>query len=116
MKPEQNGISLHAKPSGTGCVECLATDGWWLHLRRCAQCGHIGCCDQSPNQHASKHHSSSHHPIIASFEPNETWFYDYRNGEYFEGPKLEPPRSHPASQPVPGPAGIVPPDWQSLLN
>jgi ubiquitin-hydrolase Zn-finger-containing protein len=53
----KKGINSLAKPSGTGCVECLATDGWWLHLRRCAECGHIGCCDTSPNQHASKHNA-----------------------------------------------------------
>jgi len=58
----KKGINSLAKPSGTGCVECLATDGWWLHLRRCAECGHIGCCDTSPNQHASKHNAVTGHP------------------------------------------------------
>ena len=116
MKSEREGINLNAKPSGTGCVECLATDGWWLHLRRCAECGHIGCCDSSPNQHASKHNATTSHPIINSFEPGEDWFYDYRTRKTFEGPKLESPRSHPANQPAPGPAGRVPSDWESLLN
>ena len=55
MKAQREGINALAKPSGTGCVECLATGTWWFHLRRCTQCGHIGCCDSSPNQHASKH-------------------------------------------------------------
>ena len=42
-------------PSGTGCVECLdREDGWWFHLRRCVECGHVGCCDASLGQHASK--------------------------------------------------------------
>jgi hypothetical protein len=116
MKSEREGINLDVKPSGTGCVECLATDSWWLHLRRCAECGHIGCCDSSPNQHASKHNASKGHPIINSFEPGEDWFYDYRTRKTFEGPKLPSPRSHPANQPAPGPAGRVPSDWQSLLN
>jgi hypothetical protein len=116
MKFDRSGISLTAKASGVGCLECLAAGGWWLHLRRCAECGHIGCCDTSPNQHASKHNASTNHPVIASFEPGEDWFYDYRDGEFFEGPSLEPPHSHPPSQPVPGPAGRVPLDWQSLLN
>jgi hypothetical protein len=70
-------IDLSIPPSGTGCVECLATGGWWFHLRRCVQCGHIGCCDQSPSQHTSKHAAAEHHPIIRSFEPDEDWFYDY---------------------------------------
>lgn len=116
MKPERSGIDLSAKPTGTGCVECSATDSWWFHLRRCAECGHIGCCDQSPNQHASKHNSATGHPVIASFEPGEHWFYDYRTNEFFEAPPLPAPHSHPSSQPVPGPAGRVPPNWESLLN
>jgi hypothetical protein len=86
MKSEREGINLNAKPSGSGCLECLATDGWWLHLRRCAECGHIGCCDSSPSQHASKHNATSGHPIINSFEPGEEWFYDYRTQKTFDGP------------------------------
>jgi hypothetical protein len=88
MKSERDGINPAAKPSGTGCVECLAQNGWWLHLRRCAECGHIGCCDTSPNQHASKHGAATGHPIITSFEPDERWFYDYRTEEFLTGPKL----------------------------
>ena len=93
MKSERDGINPVAKPSGTGCVECLASGRWWFHLRRCAQCGHVGCCDSSPNQHASKHHAATGHPIITSFEPGEHWFYDYRTEEFITGPKLPaPPR------------------------
>src|SRR5450631_2992347 len=69
MKSEQDGINLSAKPSGTGCVECLATDGWWLHLRRCAECGHIGCCDSSPSQHASKHNAATGHRSSTASSP-----------------------------------------------
>jgi Zn-finger in ubiquitin-hydrolases and other protein len=116
MGSDTDGIDPKAKPSGTGCVECSAADGWWLHLRRCAECGHIGCCDTSPSQHATKHRETAGHPVIASFEPGEGWLYDYRNGEFFEGPKLSPPHTHPPNQPVPGPAGRVPSNWQSLLN
>jgi hypothetical protein len=113
----RDGINLAAKPTGTGCVECLAKpDGWWLHLRRCAQCGHIGCCDTSPSQHATKHYQSTGHPVVTSFEPGERWFYDYRTGEFFAGPKLPPPHAHPSSQSVPGPAERVPPDWQTMLH
>ena len=103
-------------PSGTGCVECLATGGWWFHLRRCAECGHIGCCDTSPAQHATAHYKASGHPVIQSFEPGEDWFYDYDSDEGGSGPELAPPTSHPADQPVPGPAGAVPPDWRSHLH
>jgi hypothetical protein len=116
MKSEKDSINPASKPSGTGCVECSAMGGWWLHLRRCAECGHIGCCDTSPNQHASKHNTATGHPIITSFEPDERWFYDYRTGEFFAGPKLHAPHSHPLDQPVPGPAEAVPSNWQALLH
>ena len=103
-------------PSGDGCVECLATDGWWFHLRRCAGCGHIGCCDSSPSQHASAHAKATGHWIIRSFEPGEDWYYDYRSDEMGSGPPLAPPQHHPLSQPTPGPAGRVPHDWQRHLH
>jgi len=115
-KGTMRGVNPAAKPSGEGCVECLASAGWWLHLRRCAECGHIGCCDSSPNQHASKHAAMTGHSVIASFEPGEDWFYDYDRDEMLQGTELAPPRSHPEDQPVPGPAGRVPHNWQSLLH
>jgi uncharacterized UBP type Zn finger protein len=64
-------------PSSEGCKECLETGGEWVHLRLCLTCGHVGCCDNSPNQHASKHYHSTRHPIIRSFEPGENWGYCY---------------------------------------
>jgi hypothetical protein len=116
MAAGHRGIDPTSKPSGDGCVECLASGGWWFHLRRCAQCGHIGCCDSSPAQHASRHAKETGHPVIASFEPGETWFYDYEtDGEVF-GAQLAAPRWHPESQPVPGPTGKVPRDWESRLH
>ena len=112
----EGGIRADVAPLGTGCVECLGTDGWWVHLRRCAECGHIGCCDSSPRQHASAHARESAHPVVQSFEPGETWFWDYRAGAFVNGPLLAEPRSHPTSQPVPGPEGRVPADWQDHLH
>ena len=111
-----NVIDPTVAPSGPGCVECLAAGGWWLHLRRCAQCGHIGCCDTSPSQHASKHAAQSGHPIIRSFEPGEDWFWDFTTSAYAEGPELAPPVHHPLDQPVPGPEGVVPGDWRMHLH
>jgi hypothetical protein len=116
MNDISDGIDLDAVPSGTGCVECLATGGWWFHLRRCAKCGHIGCCDSSPNQHATAHFRETGHFIMTSFEPGEDWFWNYRKGEEFDGPKLAPPQSRPPEQPSPGPAGRVPADWEDHLN
>lgn len=103
-------------PSGTGCKECLESDGWWFHLRRCAACGHIGCCDASPSQHATAHFQETGHPYIRSFEPGEDWYYDYRTGDMLDGPPLAPPEEHPLDQPVPGPAGKVPADWTRQLH
>jgi hypothetical protein len=56
-----------------GCEDCLATGGQWLHLRICLACGHVGCCDDSPNRHATAHGHASGHPIIRSLEPGEAW-------------------------------------------
>jgi hypothetical protein len=103
-------------PSGPGCVECLAEDGWWFHLRRCASCGHVGCCDSSPSQHASRHAAAEQHPVVQSYEPGEDWFWDFAREEFLDGPALAAPHHHPLDQPVPGPAGRVPGGWQRLLK
>lgn len=110
------GINPEVAPSGTGCLECEAAEGWWFHLRRCAECGHIGCCDTSPSQHATAHAKASGHPFIQSFEPGEDWFFDFRTEEVLEGPVLAPPLDHPADQGVPGPADRVPDDWQDHVH
>ncbi len=110
------GIDPSVPPSGTGCADCEAVGGWWLHLRRCAECGRIGCCDSSPAQHASAHAAGSGHPIVRSFEPGESWFWSYPAEAYYDGPPLAPPEHHPEDQPVPGPAGRVPRDWQRHLH
>jgi hypothetical protein len=103
-------------PSGTGCVDCDAVDSWWLHLRRCAACGHVGCCDDSLNRHATAHATASGHPVIQSFEPGEDWFWSYPQNGFVTGARLADPQSHPLDQPVPGPAGRVPPDWEDRLG
>ena len=111
------GIDLSATPSGTGCAECDAAGGWWVHLRRCTQCGHIGCCDTSPAQHATAHYKATGHPVIRSFEPGEAWFWSFPDeGFYDSGPELADPQYHPEEQTVPGPAGRVPADWRSKIH
>jgi uncharacterized UBP type Zn finger protein len=62
-----------------GCEECLATGDEWVHLRLCKSCGHVGCCNDSKNKHATKHFLSSGHPIMQSFEPGEDWMYCFRD-------------------------------------
>jgi uncharacterized UBP type Zn finger protein len=68
---------LELPESVPGCEDCLATGGRWLHLRICLECGHVGCCDDSPNRHASAHAAASSHPIIRSLEPGERWSWCY---------------------------------------
>ena len=111
-----SAIDPTVPPSGAGCEECESAGGWWFHLRRCASCGHVGCCDSSPSQHASRHAEHAGHPVIASFEPGESWFYDYRTTGFVEGPPLAPPLHHPVEQTVPGPRDRVPADWQLHLH
>ncbi|MGA5323219.1 UBP-type zinc finger domain-containing protein [Streptomyces seoulensis] len=114
---EDSPIDPSVPPSGTGCVECEKAGSWWFHLRRCARCGHIGCCDDSLGKHATAHYRDTGHPVLRSFEPGEDWFWNYATKELYEsGPALAPPESHPADQPVPGPAGRVPADWTRLLS
>ncbi|GGV21395.1 UBP-type zinc finger domain-containing protein [Streptomyces griseoflavus] len=113
----EHAIDPSAPPTGTGCAECDAQDGWWFHLRRCASCGHIGCCDSSPGRHATAHFEATGHPLVRSYEPGEAWFWDYATDELYEsGPDLAPPVSHPADQPAPGPAGRVPANWTQTLR
>lgn len=104
---DTTGIDPTTPPSGTGCVECEEAGGWWVHLRRCAQCGHVGCCDSSPAQHATAHFTATGHPWMQSYEPGEDWFWNFRSQQTYDGPELAAPTSHPADQPAPGPAGRV---------
>jgi uncharacterized UBP type Zn finger protein len=60
-----------------GCAECLASGGRWVHLRLCLTCGHVGCCDSSPNRHATAHFHATTHPVVRSFEPGEDWRWCY---------------------------------------
>lgn len=64
-------------PSADGCEDCLKTGDSWVHLRLCETCGHVGCCDNSKNKHATKHFHQTTHPIIKSFEPGEDWGWCY---------------------------------------
>ena len=68
---------LTDRPNSAGCEECLAMGDTWVHLRLCRTCGHVGCCDDSKNKHATKHFRSTHHPIVTSLEPGEDWSWCY---------------------------------------
>jgi hypothetical protein len=66
-----------------GCQDCLTIGGTWVHLRMCQSCGRIGCCDSSPNRHATAHAGSSRHPIVRSAEPGEDWSWCYLDNVAF---------------------------------
>jgi uncharacterized UBP type Zn finger protein len=71
-------IDMNVTPSSTeGCSECLKTGSRWVHLRECMICGEVGCCDNSPNRHATAHFHATGHPIIRSIQPGEKWFWCY---------------------------------------
>lgn len=65
------------QPRTRGCEECEKTGDSWMHLRLCRSCGHVGCCDDSKNTHATRHYHATHHPIITSLEPGESWSWCY---------------------------------------
>ena len=71
-------------PSAKGCEDCLKMGDTWVHLRICLQCGHVGCCDQSKNKHATKHFQKTVHPIIQSFQPGESWKWCYVDRLFIE--------------------------------
>jgi hypothetical protein len=71
-------IAITALPDHiAGCEDCLRIGARWLHLRMCTSCGHIGCCDSSPNRHATAHANETGHPVIRSAEPGEDWLWCY---------------------------------------
>lgn len=88
-------IEIDATPVAEGCVECLAVGDRWVHLRRCVTCGHVGCCDQSPNRHATAHFETDAHPLIQSFEPGEDWCWCFADELFFEVEAKSPSPSHP---------------------
>ncbi len=79
-------------PSAPGCEECLKLGDTWVHLRLCRTCGHVGCCDQSKNRHATKHFQATAHPIIEGWDPPEGWGWCYVDEVGFDLGSLRNPR------------------------
>lgn len=61
----------------TVCQECIEEGTRWVALRRCLECGNVGCCDSSPRQHATRHFHETQHPVMQSAEPEEDWRWCY---------------------------------------
>lgn len=72
--PHLSDDSPEAGPTqNEGCEDCLRDGTQWVHLRTCTECGHVGCCDSSPQRHATGHYNHTHHPVVRSAEPGEDW-------------------------------------------
>jgi len=82
-------------PSALGCEECLKSGSEWLHLRLCRTCGHVGCCDQSPNRHATAHFHATKHPIIEGYDPPEGWGWCYVDEVFFDFEERRTPQRGP---------------------
>lgn len=91
-----HGDHVHeVRASADGCEDCMRIGDNWIHLRLCMECGHVGCCDDSRNKHASKHFHTTQHPIIASFEPGEDWGWCFIDEEMLEADwPIDGPRHH----------------------
>jgi uncharacterized UBP type Zn finger protein len=72
-----DSIAVTELPETLECEECVKTGSRWMHLRMCLACGKVGCCDNSPNRHATAHFHESGHPLMRSAEPHENWFWCY---------------------------------------
>ena len=77
LAPYSQRRSRPVRPGSEGCRECLDLGDDWVHLRLCMTCGHVGCCDDSPNRHATRHFHATRHPVIKSYEPDEDWAWCY---------------------------------------
>src|SRR3974390_2544008 len=83
------------RPRTSGCEECLALGDTWLHLRLCRTCGHVGCCDDSPNKHATRHFHATGHPIIEGYDPPEGWGWCYVDKVLFDLSDRKTPHNGP---------------------
>jgi len=84
MPCEHFALIQPVSPSASGCEECLKDGSGWVHLRMCLICGHVGCCDSSPNTHATKHYRATQHPIMRSIEPGEHWAWCFVDEDMVE--------------------------------
>jgi hypothetical protein len=77
-------------PGALGCEECLKSGSRWVHLRLCRICGHVGCCESSPNKHALKHFQATEHPVIEGYDPPDGWGWCYVDEAFLKLPNRTP--------------------------
>ena len=63
------------------CEACTISGDTWVNLRQCLICGRTGCCDSSPNTHATIHFRETGHPVMRSVMPGQDWAYCYVDEE-----------------------------------
>jgi thioredoxin reductase (NADPH) len=90
------------RPSAGGCEDCLAAGDAWVQLRLCMTCGHVGCCDSSPNRHATRHFHATRHPVIKAFEPGEDWAWCFVDEDLADAIATLPGESPPVHLVAPG--------------
>ncbi len=104
LKMFATGDREPVNPGSMGCKECLEEGDAWVHLRLCMSCGHVGCCDSSPNRHATRHYHATKHPVIKSFEPGESWAWCFVHEEMVEAIPTFAVESAPRHYDAPGDA------------
>ncbi|XTZ14698.1 UBP-type zinc finger domain-containing protein [Micromonospora echinospora] len=90
---------MAAEPVSDGCDDCRTLGDEWVRLRSCLTCGYVGCCDDSKNKHATRHHESTRHPAIVSIEPGESWRYCYVDRVLAPGVRARRPSPPEQSRP-----------------
>lgn len=68
-------------PGADVCETCVTMGGTWQHLRQCLTCGRTGCCDSSPNRHASAHFAETGHPLMRTLEAGQDWSWCFVDKE-----------------------------------
>lgn len=96
MSPQREHLPLtrEVTPSALGCDNCLQSGNSWVHLHMCMTCGHVGCCDSSPNRHATAHWHNSEHPLVRSFQPGEDWWWCFPDNRIVTAPGAGPAPSY----------------------
>jgi uncharacterized UBP type Zn finger protein len=88
-------LTVAEPTTSAGCEDCITIGGRWVHLRMCMTCGHVGCCNDSPNRHAAEHFDKTGHPVIQSFEPGEHWAWCYLDEQAVPDVGVALDRSYP---------------------
>jgi hypothetical protein len=79
-----SAIAIVKRGKRRKCEECAKIGPRWVHLRICQECGGTRRCEDSPNEHATKHERTSTHPVVASAESGERWLSCYCDDAFKE--------------------------------